>query len=280
MIGFTGGAVDRDDALRGDARALRAALDGGRVLVLDGIDPVVGDDGGLLWRAAGGDVPDELLFLGGGRFAPLVAGADAGARSGALMAALSALAPADAALYAAARSMIGWHGGHGWCARCGAATVAAKGGWARVCGNGHEQFPRTDPVVIMLAEHDGRVLLGRQPAFPPGRYSALAGFVEPGESIEAAVERELFEEAGVRALSVRYLASQPWPFPSQLMIGCLAPVADARLSIDGAELEDAFWATRAEVLGALAGDDGARFGAPPAIAIARSLLEIWAAAGD
>jgi NAD+ diphosphatase len=132
-----------------------------------------------------------------------------------------------------------------------------------------------DPVVIMLAEHDGRLLLGRQPQYPPGRYSALAGFLEVGETIEAAVARELFEEAGVTVSDIRYVASQPWPFPSSLMIGCTAKALDDRLTIDATELEDARWFTRAEVAAALAGDPDTVFIAPPHFAIARTLLEHW-----
>ena len=123
----------------------------------------------------------------------------------------------------------------------------------------------------MIAEHGGRALLGRQPAFPPGRYSALAGFLEPGESIEEAVARELFEEAGVRVENVRYIASQPWPFPSSLMIACVAEAVDDRLTIDTTELEDAIWVSRDEVHAALAGDTS-RFGVPPAQSISATLL--------
>jgi NAD+ diphosphatase len=130
-------------------------------------------------------------------------------------------------------------------------------------------------VVIMLAEHDGRLLLGRQPQYPPGRYSALAGFVEPGESIEAAVARELKEEAGIAVRDVRYLCSQPWPFPSSLMIGAWAEAIDKVLTIDTNELEDARWFSRDEVLAALAQDPDACFQAPPHWAIARTLLESW-----
>jgi NAD+ diphosphatase len=134
-----------------------------------------------------------------------------------------------------------------------------------------------DPVVIMLAEHEGRVLLGRQHHYPPGRYSALAGFVEPGESIEEAVARELAEEAGIAASDVRYVASQPWPFPGSLMIACIAAAAEDALTLDSNELEDAFWASREGVEAALAGEEGAPFAAPPHFAIARTLLERWLA---
>jgi NAD+ diphosphatase len=142
---------------------------------------------------------------------------------------------------------------------------------------GHEHFPRVDPVVIMLAEQGGRVLVGRQPQYPQGRYSALAGFLEPGESIEEAVARELKEEAGVDTLSVRYVASQPWPFPGSLMIACVAKVASDALTIDRTELEDAFWVDADDVRAALAGVSGARFQAPPPFAIANTLLQRWLA---
>jgi NAD+ diphosphatase len=117
--------------------------------------------------------------------------------------------------------------------------------------------------------------VGRQASFAPGSYSALAGFVEVGESIEEAVARELFEEAGVRATSVRYVASQPWPFPSSLMMGCVAPVANDALTLDINEIEDAMWVTRAEVAASLAGDPDARFTSPPPLAIAHTLFRRW-----
>ena len=127
----------------------------------------------------------------------------------------------------------------------------------------------------MLAEYGGKLLLGRQPQYPPGRYSALAGFVEPGESLEGAVARELKEEAGIDVTGVTYLASQPWPFPSSLMIGAFARATGEALTIDRHELDDARWFTRAEVKAALAGDEGAAFQPPPRFAIARSLLDWW-----
>jgi NAD+ diphosphatase len=130
----------------------------------------------------------------------------------------------------------------------------------------------------MLAEHDGRVLLGRQPRFPPRRYSALAGFVEVGEALEDAVARELFEESGVRVHSVRYVASQPWPFPSSLMIACTAQAEDDAIVVDTTELEDARWFTRQEVAAAMAGEPDSAFIAPPPFAIAHSLLAHWLAA--
>src|SRR4030095_15310275 len=158
----------------------------------------------------------------------------------------------------------------------GQSTEPNRGGWSRVCPNcGAEHYPRSDPVVIMLAEHDGRLLLGRQPQYPEGRYSALAGFVEPGESIEFAVARELKEEAGIEVGEVRYLCRQPCPFPSPLMIGAHATAVDERLTIDRQELDDARWFSRDEVLAALAGDSPAPFQPPPKWAIARTLLARW-----
>lgn len=152
-----------------------------------------------------------------------------------------------------------------------------RAGWGRNCPNCHaEHFPRVDPVVIMIAEHDGRALLGRQPAFPPGRYSALAGFLEPGESIEEAVVREIAEEAGVRVHDVRYVASQPWPFPSSLMVACIGMAKDDTITLDTHELEDAIWVPRDVVRAVLAGEPGP-FLPPPPYAIAHTLLTAWAA---
>jgi len=173
-------------------------------------------------------------------------------------------------------SLANWHRRHRFCSVCGASTLPNRGGWSRACGEcGGEHYPRVDPVVIMLAEHDDRLLLGRQPHYPRGRYSALAGFVEAGETIEAAVARELAEEAGIAVGGVTYLASQPWPFPSSLMIGAHAVALDDRLTIDTTELDDARWFTRREVAAALAGEPGAAFLAPPRFAIARTLLHRW-----
>jgi NAD+ diphosphatase len=193
--------------------------------------------------------------------------------------ALAYLSAADAPLFAAAVSLSAWHRRHGYCAVCGASSEIVRGGWSRRCGTcGGDHYPRVDPVVIMLAEHEGRVLLGRQPRFPPGRYSALAGFVEVGEAIEDAVARELFEEAGVRVSDVRYVGSQPWPFPSSLMIACTAVADGEALTIDRTELDDARWFSREEVEGAMSGAEGAAFIAPPPFAIAHSLLARWLAA--
>jgi NAD+ diphosphatase len=190
--------------------------------------------------------------------------------------ALATLQPGEAETYAAARSLILWHARHGFCANCGHATEPFRAGWGRRCGScGTEHFPRVDPVVIMIAEHDGRALLGRGKGWPPGRYSALAGFVEPAESIEEAVAREIREESGVVVHNVRYVASQPWPFASSLMIACVATADDPTITLDTNELEDAIWVPRDEVARVLAGGEGP-FLPPPPYAIAHTLLTEWA----
>ncbi|WP_443025756.1 NAD(+) diphosphatase [Sphingomonas sp. PB1R3] len=282
MLGFTGGRLDRADPLRHDPAGFAGALadPAARLLVLNDYQPEMAE-GRLRWTTIEPDaVPEDHVLLGiedGIPHFARITGEPAVGRSFEMIAALHALAAGEAATYAAARSVLDWHARHGFCAKCGAVTAPFRAGWGRHCAScGTEHFPRVDPVVIMIAEHDGRALLGRQPAFPPGRYSALAGFLEPGESIEEAVARELFEEAGVRVRNVRYIASQPWPFPSSLMIACVAEAVDDRLTIDTTELEDAIWVSRDEVRAALAGD-GSRFGVPPVYAIAHTLLEAWAA---
>ncbi|ODP39549.1 NAD(+) diphosphatase [Sphingomonas turrisvirgatae] len=284
-VGFTGAVLDRADHERDDPQALTRALGDcrARLLKLDGLDPQLDGDGQLVWTSLA-DLPDDAqpLLLGyiAGRshFVPLrQREAHAPVRSPALFHMLGLMPPGQAGLYAAARSLVDWHQRHGFCANCGSATAIHRAGWARRCaGCAAEHFPRTDPVVIMLAEHDGRALVARQASWPAGRYSALAGFVEVGESIEEAVAREVLEEAGVRVGNVRYIASQPWPFPSSLMIACVAQAEDDALTLDTNELEDGFWITREEARAALAGDPAARFGAPPPYAIAHSLLRHWA----
>ena len=284
-LGFTGARLDRADQLRTNAAAFAAALNDPRAtcLAMDGIDPVPGEGGGLLWEPLDpADARAPILLgiddAGAPRFVREAApGARVDARSRTVMRLLPLLSGEEAALYGGARSLVDWHARHRFCAVCGAPTALFRGGWGRRCGSCNaEHFPRVDPVVIMLAEHDGRVLVGRQGGFPPGFFSALAGFVEPGESLEEAVARELFEEAGIHVSDVTYVASQPWPFPSSLMIGCRAVAADPTLTLDTTEIEAAMWVDRAEVRAALAGDMGAPFMAPPPLAIARYLLEDWA----
>lgn len=160
----------------------------------------------------------------------------------------------DAELVATAKAILGWHQSHGFCARCGAKTAVAMAGWQRDCAScGAHHFPRTDPVVIMLITRGNSVLMGRSPGWPEGMFSLLAGFIEPGESIEAAVRREVFEEAGVRVGRVSYLASQPWPFPSSLMLGCQGEATSEQITIDPTEIEDAMWVSREEMADCFAG---------------------------
>ncbi|MEO5578663.1 MAG: NAD(+) diphosphatase [Sphingomicrobium sp.] len=272
---FAGPGINRADALRNRPEAvadLRGRPDA-RGLVWDGGVPALTPEGALVWGAVHGDEP---LFLGLDEGAPRFAALPTVAADPEARAILGQLAPSDAPLFAAALSLSSWHLCHGFCALCGAASAIFRGGWARRCpACNTEHYPRVDPVVIMLATFEDRLLLGRQPKYPPGRYSALAGFVEPGETIEAAVARELGEESGITVTDVRYLASQPWPFPSSLMIGCIARATGGALTIDHDELDDARWFTRDEVIAALAGDPDAAFLPPPQFAIARTLLDHW-----
>lgn len=285
--GFTGSPLDRVDHLRSDVAAFAALKQDwrARVLGLDGVDPVLSADGGLHWQSLA-DLEDEaeLLLLGllddKPHFVPLHAPRPStGFRSPAVWRALAMLSGEDAAIYGTARSLIEWHHGNGYCGKCAAPTAVFRAGWGRKCdGCGKEHFPRTDPVVIMIAEYEGKALLGRQSAFPAGNYSALAGFLEPGESIEEAVRREIKEEAGIDCGAVRYVVSQPWPFGgSQLMIACVAQALDDIITLDTNELEDAIWVTKQEARDALANAPDKRFGAPPPFAIANSLLQHWVA---
>jgi NAD+ diphosphatase len=279
--GFTGAGLDRADHLRLDEARMAemVASAQSRLLRLSGLDPELDEGGRLSWGPM--VEAEERIFLGlregAPLFAPLIR-VEPGQRAWSVFPLLNRMAGEDTALWGTARSLIEWHNRHRFCGNCGSPTLAFRGGWGRRCGGcGLEHFPRVDPVVIMLAEHGGRVLLGRQPQYPAGRYSALAGFVEPGESIEEAVARELGEEAGIAVSDVRYVASQPWPFPGQLMIACTATAAGDAIRLDTNELEDAIWVDRAGVRAALAGEPDAPFLAPPPFAIAHTLLKHWAA---
>ncbi|WP_380058731.1 NAD(+) diphosphatase [Falsihalocynthiibacter sp. SS001] len=161
----------------------------------------------------------------------------------------------DAELIATAKALFNWHASHQFCAKCGAKSMMAMAGWQRncdACGGVH--FPRTDPVVIMLVTHGNDLLLGRTPGWPEGMYSTLAGFVEPGETLEAAVRREVFEEARISVGKVSYLASQPWAFPSSLMIGCHGIALNRDIEIDPVEIEEAIWVSREELMQVMAGE--------------------------
>jgi NAD+ diphosphatase len=185
-----------------------------------------------------------------------------------------ALDDTGAGLLTTGVAVANWHATHGRCARCGEPTGVITAGWARRCpACGAEHYPRTDPAVIMSVIDDAdRLLLGRQRVWPEKRYSTLAGFVEPGESLEAAVRREVFEEAGIVVDAVHYLGSQPWPFPSSLMLGFRAEATSTAVQVDGEELTEARWWTREE----LAADVKAReLLLPPGLSIARRLIEDW-----
>jgi NAD+ diphosphatase len=184
------------------------------------------------------------------------------------------LSPEDAGLLAYGTAMVNWHRAHPHCARCGAHTNVADAGFVRRCPRcGAEHHPRTDPVVIMLVHDDDRVLLGRQPSWPEGRYSTLAGFVEPGESLEEAVAREVREETTVEVEDVFYRSSQPWPFPASLMVGFHARWAGGEPSAREGELDDARWFERAELEAIVRG--GTEVHLPPPLAIARQLIDEW-----
>jgi NAD+ diphosphatase len=206
--------------------------------------------------------PAEVAALAGGEFQEL-------RRHGAV------LPPGEAGLLAFARGMMHWHARHRFCGVCGEPAEPRDAGHVRVCtapACGATHFPRTDPAVIVLVTHGERALLGRQPAWDPGRYSTLAGFVEPGESLEDAVAREVREEAGVRLREIRYHSSQPWPFPSSIMVGFTARAASDAITVDHDELEDARWFTRDDLRRGLA--DGSLL-LPSDISIAHRLVTEW-----
>ena len=213
--------------------------------------------------------PAEGPLQGQGRFADL-------RQAGGL------LSPEDAGVAATAKALFEWRRRHGFCAACGQPSVQAEAGWKRVCPACRtEHFPRTDPVTIMLPTFRDQCLLGRQAAWPKGRFSTLAGFMEPGESIEAACAREVLEEAGLEVVSVRYHSSQPWPFPTNLMIGLIAEVSGQDARPDQTELEEVRWFHKDELRALLRGDtsgwaDIEGFGVPPPFAIAHQLMKAWA----
>ncbi len=266
-----------------------------RALVTSGGEPrLAWQPLGDLAAFAGADA--DLVFLGlaedGPRFTAGVKGEADPAASDPLAAQgtfeevrpLASQLPADeAAILAQARALVDWHDRHGFCAVCGAPTKLGEAGYQRACQNDDCKalhFPRTDPVVIMLITRDERCLLGRNSRFPTRkRYSALAGFVEPGESIEEAVRREVFEEAGIVVGRVSYHSSQPWPFPSSLMIGCVGEAESEEITVDPVELQDAIWLTREDVRSCFEGADhvsaDGRLEIPPPDAIAHHLIKSW-----
>ncbi|HEY0276435.1 MAG TPA: NAD(+) diphosphatase [Paenirhodobacter sp.] len=194
-----------------------------------------------------------------------------------LRGALMALDARAGELVAIARALMQWHETHGYCGRCGVQTRVTMGGWQRHCpACDSHHFPRTDPVVIMRIVRGDMILLGRSPGWPAGMYSCLAGFIEPGETVEAAVRREVAEETCVQVGAVRYLASQPWPFPTQLMLACEGEGLTPDITIDPVEIEDALWISRARLADILAGTDPV-IHAPREGAIAGWMLRHWLA---
>jgi NAD+ diphosphatase len=297
---FAGGGLDRAAHLRGDEEAVRRLLESpdSRVLPFRDLRPLLQGEDRLepAWRSLESlrdleaDVDTVFLGLeeGHGRFAV----ADSTDRESgfppdaaafvAVRAAASRLGGPDASVVALARSLLSWNASHRFCPSCGSSTESAHAGHQRRCtdaGCGTVQFPRTDPVVIMLICRGERCLLGRSlrsPHYPPGLHSCLAGYVEPGESIEEAVRRESWEEAGLRIGGVRYHSSQPWPFPSSLMIGCFAEALHDRVRPDPRELESLRWFTLAELGEAVRGwDHEGALRLPPPITIAHQLARAW-----
>lgn len=310
-VTFGGSGLDRAAHLRGDLQAVEGMLrdPASRILPLWRGKPLfAGEPRGLGWLVPGDAVlapADEApVFLGldegAPRFAidisgwqpeelpdtlgaffdpseqrhPLLAPDHA---FGELRANMTRLTAREAELVATAKGVLGWHETHGFCARCGAKSRMIEAGWQRQCPDcGARHFPRTDPVVIMLILSGNEVLMGRSPGWPEGMYSLLAGFVEPGETLEAAVRREVREETGVEVGTVGYLASQPWPFPASLMMGCRGEATTRDIRVDPAELEDARWVGREEMLDIMAGRSDAMKPARRG-AIARFLIEAWLA---
>ena len=279
--------VDRTEALRDTPDAVAGLWSRGRIVLVDpkGRTPVTETDA-LAYSAAsefGEAPPPHAVLLGAqddvGYWAVRTERDEAQEGWRDLRTAGALLGDTDAGLLTTAVGLLGWHDHAQYCAVCGASTAAVRAGWARRCtGCDREEYPRTDPAVICLV-HDGedRVLLARQPIWPPERYSVLAGFVEVGESLEACVRREVLEEVGVQTTEVRYLGSQPWPFPRSLMLG-FAATADPSEPLrpaDG-EIEDARWVHRDDVKAALEHGSIPGLRLPPSISIAYRMLRGWA----
>lgn len=292
--------VDRAAHHRLDKDWLASAFakDNALVMLMQNGAPMVQSNGGLVWlgRQAGTlEHVQQRLFLGLDKQGAAIFALDIGERFNIDASpiaglgefseprgAFSTLGALEANLASTARSLFLWHGAHGFCAKCGSASEVAEAGWKRVCPSCKaEHFPRTDPVAIMLAVKDGKCLLGRQAAWPPGFYSCLAGFVEPGETVEQAAARELHEEAGIIAAweTAEYLFAQPWPFPSSLMVGLILQASTEEITVDKNELEEARWFSRAEARQILNGTHPDLF-APPEMAVAHHILKAWAERDD
>ncbi|MEW5423654.1 NAD(+) diphosphatase [Amorphus sp. 3PC139-8] len=294
--GFAGNRIDRLAEARGKLPSLcviAARSDAGLYLFQEDKALVTSGDGPLALHDIAtaeslGFDPSAAILLGFDDGAPRLAarvtatGEVAGFRAVDLRSlAVEASLPAhDLGALAQARSLLNWHERHGFCSNCGARTAIAQAGYRRDCATcGAQHFPRTDPVVIMLVVDGDRCVLGRQYRFQAGVYSCLAGFVEPGETLEDAVRREISEEAGLRVGAVAYHASQPWPFPSSLMVGCFAEARSFDLVREVDELEDVRWFSRNEVAAMLADRHPEGFKVPPAMAIAHHLIEAYVSGG-
>jgi len=287
---FVDGALDRADALRDQPDALAALWPRARVVLLEEDGRALADDRQQLFAPDGesvGGVPASAVFLGLRAgiawFAAGAAGVAIEAPQRIDLRSAASLWPAfDATVFAQARALLHWHARHRHCGACGGEIAFVRAGWLGRCSRcGAEHYPRTDQAVIAAVTDGERLLLGRQSPWPARRYSVLAGFVEPGESLEQTVAREVFEESGVRVHACRYLASQPWPFPGSLMLGFMAQ-AHPDEPVVGDELEDARWFTLDEVRAGLArdwntplGDDEPGIGLSPPISISRWLVEQW-----
>jgi NAD+ diphosphatase len=295
FVGFAGNIIDRQSEKRVDDSTEKALADpsvrlilmgGGRVLLrFDGDGVATGYFKQADAAALGTDMTSAVL-LGSSLEGPVVAAPVAG-EAESLPESIKAVDyrsvymqglvdPAALGALAQGASLLAWHANHRFCGKCGQPTQMRSGGYKRVCtACGTEHFPRTDPVAIMLAVSRDRCILVRGRHFAPGMYSALAGFIEPGETIENAVRRETLEESGIRLGRVVYHASQPWPFPYSLMIGCFGEALNENIDPDLTELEDCRWFDRAEVLAMLDKTHPSLFVPPPG-AIAHHLIRAWA----
>ncbi len=296
---FSGGALVRADGAPGDAVAIAASGDDprGRYLLLRDLEvPVTGEgETRLVWLSHEQVSSDggESILLGFEDGVPHFAisswsegGTGAGVAGGTGTTYMDArtaaplLPEAEAAVVAQARSMADWHRRTGFCGRCGGGTTSVDGGGRRQCDTcGTRHYPSVDPSIIVLVEHEGQALLVGRNGGPEGRRSCVAGFVEPGESVEEAVIREVLEETGVAVGDVEYSYSQPWPFPAVLMLGCRARARSTEIRVDGVEIGSAGWYTRAQVRAALDGTSEELM-VPPVLAIAHHLMRDWALGGE